>query len=216
MAEISPLDKTTSRRRVLGNGRTVKIPSPPFRIRMVRFIKSVHIRTALSRTLFQSKKRMLISSTVVLLIISGGVFGYFEYQWQTSPQAIYTRKITSMTNQVNKYVSLPQDERPVVATVTNTAVLPHEAFFAHAKDGDKILMYKSHKLAVLYRPSTGQVITKATLNYQNVAPTPTQAPAVAGAATTSATISSQSTRPIQTPTSVPYHPQGKILIQPQQ
>ncbi len=79
-------------------------------------------------------------------------------------------------------------------------------------------MYKKHQLAVLFRPSTGKVITEAKLNFEDIVPTPLPSQSVAGAATAAATIAPST--PVQqsqpSVSSAPYQPQGKVLIQPQQ
>ena len=160
-----------------------------------------------------TKKGALIASMAVVVLAGAGVLGFFAYEYQQNPEVIYAKKVQSMTEKVSKYVPLPKDEQPVTATVTDVKSLPHEAFFKDAQNGDKILLYKKHKLAVLFRPSTGQTITYATLDFKNVIPTVAlQQPAVAGAATSAAVIQNSIT---PGPT-VPYHPQGKILVAPPQ
>jgi hypothetical protein len=174
------------------------------------------------RVLVVNKRRAMISAAVFgIVVIAGGAFGYYEYLVSQSPAVIYVKKLKSITDTVGKQISLPTDEQPVVATVTDTKVLPKEAFFQNAQIGDKILMYKKDKKAILYRPGTGQVITIAVLDFKDVI-TPTPSPqsaigTVAGASTSAAvrtTVISQIPTPV--PTVANYVPQGKILIQPQQ
>jgi hypothetical protein len=225
-------DKTTKRRTLLSVTHERKIRRKrSWNIKklfsFIRIFKFNTVKRPVPRRLYRTKKQLALTVIGALVLIGGGsLFGLYEYNLQNSPQVIYARKVQSMTSQVSKYVSLPQDEQPVVATITNTAKLPHEKFFNDAKNGDKILMYKKHKKAILYRPSTGQVITEATLDFQNVQPTPrVQHTAVAGASTSATSVKSTSvpvtilgvtSGPTQAVTDNSYHPQGKILIAPQQ
>jgi hypothetical protein len=153
------------------------------------------------------KKRYLFALTLLLFFLGGAYYYYGIYEQQ--PTVIYAKKLTTLTDQVSKLTLLPTNEKPIVATVTNIAVLPKESFFAKAQNGDKILMYKQNKKAILYRPSTGTVIAVAVLDFQNTTPTPNpQQPAVAGAST-----SAQPTTSIIIPIT-PLMPQGKVLIRP--
>jgi hypothetical protein len=165
-------------------------------------------------TLFGTKKRTGITFLIMIPTVVGAAgFGY-QYYLQLNPAIAYQHNLNKMTQQVGKTVALPSDEQPTVATVTDKNILPKEAFFASAQNGDKIFMYKKHKLAVLYRPSLGVVITKATLLFQDSTPTPApKDTAVAGAS--SSANPDQATAVVTVGPTVPYHPQGKILVLPQ-
>src|SRR6185437_3155049 len=142
-------------------------------------------------TLFGSKKRTAISLMIFIPALAGTAsFGY-QYYLNQNPGFVYMQNLNKMTQQVSKTITLPSDEKPTVATVTDVKSLPKEAFFASAKNGDKIFMYKKNKLAVLYRPSAGIVITHAKLIFADPTPTLQPAQAVAGAST-SAAVSSES------------------------
>jgi hypothetical protein len=53
---------------------------------------------------------------------------------------------------------LPTHETPIVSTVVDKQRVT-QAFLANAQNGDKVLLYYQAKKAVVYRPSTHQVIT---------------------------------------------------------
>jgi hypothetical protein len=183
------------------------------------------------KTFFGSGKRTVISLILFIpLLIFVASFGYQMYL-QQNPAVIYAHKLQTMTDQVNKSIALPKDEAPVVATVTDKNLLPKETFFSYAKDGDKILMYKKHKMAILYRPSLGVVITEAKLDFRNATSTSKGGGAVAGASTSANTAQSIPVTMVPVtavpPTAAPapsgdssrtttYHPQGKVLVMPQQ
>lgn len=174
------------------------------------------IHKKLHAQLFSTRKRAFITVSFLLFLVAGGAGSYYAYSLQQEPSVIYTHKVQDMKAQIGKYMALPKDEDPVIATVTDTTQLPHELFFKKAQNGDKILLYKRHKEAVLYRPSTGQVVTYAVLDFHDVTPTPLVA--VAGASTSAAFIpvtSPQASSAASSPTQS-YHPDGKILVAPQQ
>lgn len=172
--------------------------------------KKSKIKRTLPKIRASFNKKSLIITGILGVILLGGLVAWYEYNLQQDPAIIYTKKLKTLTNQIGKYMTLPKDEDPISATVTDTKVLPHEIFFKNARNGDKILMYKKHKIAILYRPLTDQVITQAKLDFQDVTATPTfQQPAVAGAST------SADFQEKLTPT-VSYHPQEKLLVAPQQ
>src|SRR5438477_9407585 len=116
-------------------------------------------------TYFGSRK-----STAATLLVTIPVFVYaasvgYQTYLQQNPFIVYQHKLQTMTQQVSKSITLPKDEIPELATITDRNLLPREPFFALAQNGDKVMMYKKHKLAVLFRPTTGQVITQAKLDF---------------------------------------------------
>lgn len=68
---------------------------------------------------------------------------------------------TSVINKVRTIAVLPSGETPTVATVVNADKLKNQAFFNNAKNGDKVLVFNREKEAILYRPSTNQIVTIA-------------------------------------------------------
>lgn len=80
-----------------------------------------------------------------------------------SPQAssAATRQINDTLTKVSKLVIVPIGEKPSVATVSNADKLKGQTFFANARDGDKVIVYAKAKQAILYRPSTNQIVTMA-------------------------------------------------------
>jgi hypothetical protein len=65
--------------------------------------------------------------------------------------------------EVGKYLELPTDETPIVATVGDVEKARGQSpeFFAKAANGDKVLLYSKAKEAILYRPSTKKIIVVA-------------------------------------------------------
>lgn len=215
--------KTTSQTRRFHSNERVEPINQKKKFSFKKFLpKPISFKKLFSpKSLVATKRRKIAVLVVfVLLIGASGAYEYYEYQLSQNPAVIYAKKVESMTSLVSNQMTVPQDEQPVIATVSNSKKLPKEPFFENAQDGDKILLYKKHKEAILFRPSTGKVITFATLDFKNVIPTPTlttpQQTAVAGAST-SAVVTipvSEITPTIAVPT-VNYIPQGKVLVAPQ-
>lgn len=65
---------------------------------------------------------------------------------------------------IGKFMELPSDENPVLATVTDVEKVKNQKFFANAKNGDKVLIYAQNKKAILYRPSANKIIEISTVS----------------------------------------------------
>lgn len=180
--------------------------------RGTRFKSFFRIKRTSTTEIYQKRKKTIIIFGLVLVLAGAGIgYGIYQYELSQNPAVIYARKLQTLTQVVSKHVALPTGEQPVTATVTDVSKLPHEAFFANAQNGDKILLYKKSKKAILYRSATDQVIAVSKLDFRDISPTPMpQQPAVAGASTSAlpSVPSTLTTTPFPTP-------QGKILIRPQ-
>lgn len=169
------------------------------------------IKNPFSHSVFKKKKVMIPAVLGITMLVSGGLI----YLWQTqNPAIIYAKKVHDITSVAGKYTALPKNEDPVIATVTDKKVLPHQEFFKYAENGDKILMYKMNKKAVLFRPSTQQVIAVATLDFRDSNNPSVAQQAVAGASTSAQPTSVVSASPAPTSAITMPTPQGKVLIQP--
>lgn len=77
-----------------------------------------------------------------------------------SNQAVSAQQLTE---EISKHLLLP-DERPTLATVSDTEKLKGQEFFKNAENGDKVLIFPKAGRALIYRPSTDQVIEYAKVN----------------------------------------------------
>lgn len=98
---------------------------------------------------------------------------------QNDPAAKTRQANDELIAQVGKLIILPENEQPTIATVSDLAKLAGQPFFAKAEVGDKVLIYQQAKKAILFRPSTNQIIELAPLNNNGQAAAPTTAPATA-------------------------------------
>jgi len=115
------------------------------------------------------KKIIKVGFTVFIVILifgSLGTAGYFYQQYKEikdNPNKVSTDEINSLTVVISKFMDLPIDEIPTLATVTDKEKLTDQDFFKKSENGDKILIYANAKKAILYRPLTEKIIEVAPL-----------------------------------------------------
>ena len=105
-----------------------------------------------------------LPTVAVLAIICAGYFFYQNHQLKQNPQTISAREIRSVIKKVSSLAVLPMNEVPTVATVSDLNALKGQAFFADAKKGDKVIIYRDAKKAILFDPIANKIITMAPLN----------------------------------------------------
>ena len=113
--------------------------------------------------------KKIIGGLVVLAIVAWLAYGYITTknqleQAKNSPSASGSSQTDQLVSKVSRLVDLPPGETPTIATVNDSSKLKSQAFFASAKDGDKVLIYSKAGKGVLYRPSTNRVIEYSTVN----------------------------------------------------
>jgi len=106
--------------------------------------------------------RKLLAFLVIIVAIVGG-FGswYFYNKYQTlkaNPNVEAQAEVKSLTTTIGKFMELPTDEDPTVATILDKEKIKDQPFFKNAKNGDKLLAYTKAMKAILYRPSTNRII----------------------------------------------------------
>lgn len=120
------------------------------------------------------RKRILVLANVLLIAGLAGFGGYYFKKYQditknppSSEQAQKeeTQKIVEKVSRL--YGSLPKDEEPTVAKVQDKEKLKDQPFFDKAEKDDITLIYPNAKLAILYRPSTNQLINVSSVSIQN-------------------------------------------------
>lgn len=114
---------------------------------------------------FKLKNVLLVLAVIGLVILA---YGYVHTKHQLNeaknPSTAGKTEIQQITSQIDKTVALPSTETPTLATVNDVNKLKNQTFFKYAQNGDKVLIYSKSGQAVLYRPSTKQVIEYAPIN----------------------------------------------------
>lgn len=115
---------------------------------------------------------------IILLVLAALPSLYFYNQYQKTknllqnPTASVNDENKTLIQAVGKLIELPVSENPTIATVSDKTKLQDQPFFAHAQNGDKVLIYTQAKKAILYRPSINKIIDVAPVNIgQNQLPT---------------------------------------------
>ena len=106
-----------------------------------------------------SRKILLIAGLIAFFLVA--VIAYFLIVHQTNhadPDAVTKKEIKTLTSRIGGFMELPAGEQPTLATVADPEKLKGQEFFAHARTGDKLLIYPKAKKAILYRPATGKII----------------------------------------------------------
>ncbi|MDB5176261.1 MAG: hypothetical protein JWM81_1119 [Candidatus Saccharibacteria bacterium] len=148
-----PTTSSTTRTYITPSLAPDKVPKPPKKSLKLP-TPSVHV----------TKKQLPWLITAVLVIIS--VFMFIQYrQAQNKLQGgSQNARVSGLLKDVSRVIILPTNETPTVATVTNAAKLANQSFFKKAQDGDKVIVYSGQKEAILYRPSTKQIVTVSTVS----------------------------------------------------
>lgn len=110
-----------------------------------------------------SYARVVFLVLAICVLASAGFVGYKTYKTYEARKAAQGPAADDTLARVGKLVELPQGETPTVATISDLSKIKDEPFFQGAAVGDKVVIYKEAKIAILYRPSTNKVIRDAPL-----------------------------------------------------
>jgi hypothetical protein len=122
------------------------------------------------------KKTILLAALIVPFLALAAFGGYYYKKYndlnKMSAQDFQNRENDKVLGEVGKLYALPKDEKPVIGYVSDKEALKKQyAFFSAAENGDITLIYQQAKLAILYRPSSKQILNTAPLNIENQQPT---------------------------------------------
>lgn len=121
----------------------------------------------LKHFLWSHKKIVLL--VVFLVVGMTSIALYYDYQYQQlqqNPSIVASYEIKTITQAVSQLIEVPADEEPLLATVTDKTKLTGQSFFVGCENGDKVLIYPLARLIIIYRPSTGKIVTASTLKIE--------------------------------------------------
>jgi hypothetical protein len=112
------------------------------------------------------KYRLYFAGAIIAAVLLAPAYYFYnkytslEMQLKNPGKARLT-STNELVKKVGAHIQLPKDETPQLVTVSNKEKLAGLPFFKNAQNGDRVLLYKTSKMAYLYRPSTDQVINAA-------------------------------------------------------
>lgn len=110
-------------------------------------------------------RRLILLFTCLLLIGLGLLF-------LRQPQVVsYPAANEALIQEIDRLILLPS-EVPTIATVSDVTLLTDQPFFLHAKNGDKLLIYRENNKAILYDPKAKKILEVGTLNSAEMADNP--------------------------------------------
>lgn len=124
----------------------------------------------------QGKKWKVWANILVVVIFLGltAAAGYLWWQYKKSTPSAQTAlvadEVSIIVEKIKNQVDLPQ-ENPVLAIITDPTT--DQSLFSDALPGDKVLIYIQAKKAILYRPSSDQVVETISLLSSKTAETGT-------------------------------------------
>lgn len=110
--------------------------------------------TAPSRSNRRIRGKRLLIIGGILLVVAGGLRWYSQAHLSGNVVAAQNKALVA---EVAKYAVLPTGETPSITTIVDKEKVS-QTFLASAADGDKVLLYFQAGKAVVYRPSTHQIV----------------------------------------------------------
>lgn len=111
----------------------------------------------------------LLAFVTILLAIFGGATFYFYKKSRVvvtpqQNQATADRELSDAVTNISKIAVLPITDNPTLFVVSDPEQLKSDAFFDNSKAGDQMLLYPRIGFAVLYRPSSNQIVNMIKFN----------------------------------------------------
>ena len=101
---------------------------------------------------------LIVGATVFVIRQKPEVLGLSKTQSES------LEEVNTLLEEVGKLMTLPTDEKPTIATVSDAEKVKTQSFFKLAQNGDKVLIFANTKKAILYRPSEKKIVEVGTVN----------------------------------------------------
>ncbi len=119
-------------------------------------------------------RKAIIAFALVLFLAVVSTVGwaitYSKYKVLKNPEIATQEELKEIISRVERFMVLPKDETPTLATVSDPEKLREQPFFANAQMGDKVLIYSQSRKAILWRPSSGKIIELSSVTPSEAAP----------------------------------------------
>lgn len=121
----------------------------------------------------KSKRKTILFPIIglVLLVVVGygAIYGYNQFIKNpngSSETNLTAEQTSDVIGKIGELIELPTGEVPILATVTDVGSLSDEPFYENAQNGDRVLIYRDNKTAILYRPSENKIVKVGTVTIQ--------------------------------------------------
>lgn len=110
-----------------------------------------------------------IGTVIVLLVVVAAVIVYFfaatrEDVGLPNTSNLNDAQLQQLVDEVSNLMVIPVGEVPVMALVSDASRLKEQPFFKNAENGDRVLIFKSTRQAILYRSSVKKIIAATTIS----------------------------------------------------
>lgn len=139
---------------------------PPRTTRAPRKMTITPLEVEQTPSVSSSQKSLwpVVMVLAMLFLISASIAGYFYYQYRQTAKGADAKEIEALSQEIGKFMMLPENETPTLATVTDREKLAEQPFFQKAENGDKVLIFSQNGRAILYRPSQKKIVDVTTVN----------------------------------------------------
>lgn len=126
--------------------------------------KKNNVSSIFSSVVFRSKKfsKWLLIWAIGVAIVSGIFtigYRYHEYQeLKNNPEYAAAKELNTILNHLAKFMILPADEIPTLATITDSEKARQQTFLKNTENGDKLIIFAKNRKAILYRPNSRKII----------------------------------------------------------
>jgi hypothetical protein len=112
----------------------------------------VHLKKIIARY----PKRLIILVAFVMVMLGASLFA-ISRRVAGSVDGSGPAALSAVQHRIEQHYLLPADETPALATVTDTSKLT-SPLFKTARNGDKVLIYQTNRIVIIYRPSIDRII----------------------------------------------------------
>ena len=108
----------------------------------------------------QKKSHNILTISIILVLALAFLLGSIYKSEQAKHEKEVESENTLMLEKISKLLNVPE-EKPIVSTVNSNEDFANAPNFKSAEKGDKLFFWVSANQAILYRPSTNQVLDVA-------------------------------------------------------
>ena len=105
------------------------------------------------KTTWQKYHQAIITAAIVIVALGFGIAIHYA-----TIKPAPSQQLQQVSSAVSKLIILPTGETPTLATVKDVSKLNNQPIFAHAQNGDKVLVYAKAQEIYVYRPTNNKLV----------------------------------------------------------